>query len=385
MTQPLAILLVLSACVALAEWLGRRRYFSHVGSALLVIVITAVAANLGVIPTAVAPRPIYDVIFGTIAPLGVFWLLLDVDIARIRRAGGPILAAFGLGAIGTVVGVVAGMAVVDGEQSIGPGFRALGGMFVGTYTGGSVNFSAVAIGLGVETTGVLFAGATVVDCVMTTVWMLVTLAVPVAMRRLGGVEGPAKPPAPAVAIGEPGANGGTSREGGEPAVFDVALLIALALGSFELARAVPAAFDGQWMLVHTTFALVAAHVPSVRRLRGNRMLGLTALLYFLALIGALCDLEALRSLGRLGTTLFLFVAVCLLVHGVIVFGGSRLLHLHPDVAAVASQANIGGGTTALALAQSLRRDDLELPAVLVGALGTATGTYLGFWTAQALL
>ena len=54
------------------------------------------------------------------------------------------------------------------------------------------------------------------------------------------------------------------------------------------------------------------------------------------------------------------------------------------MSAVASQANIGGSTSALALAKSLGRSDLMLPAILVGALGNAVGTYLGFLTAAWL-
>jgi len=46
--------------------------------------------------------------------------------------------------------------------------------------------------------------------------------------------------------------------------------------------------------------------------------------------------------------------------------------------AIASQANIGGGTSAIALAESFERKELILPAILVGTLGNALGTYLGF-------
>ena len=52
-----------------------------------------------------------------------------------------------------------------------------------------------------------------------------------------------------------------------------------------------------------------------------------------------------------------------------------------DLIAVASQANVGGGTSALALARSIGRTALVLPAVLIGALGT----FLGFWAAAQLL
>ena len=53
-----------------------------------------------------------------------------------------------------------------------------------------------------------------------------------------------------------------------------------------------------------------------------------------------------------------------------------------DVVAVASQANVGGGTSALALARSLSRADLVVPAILVGSLGNALGNYLGFVAAH---
>jgi uncharacterized membrane protein len=54
------------------------------------------------------------------------------------------------------------------------------------------------------------------------------------------------------------------------------------------------------------------------------------------------------------------------------------------MAAIASQANIGGGTTAMALAKNFGRNELILPAILIGSLGNALGTYLGFMVAGLL-
>ena len=115
----------------------------------------------------------------------------------------------------------------------------------------------------------------------------------------------------------------------------------------------------------------------VRRLHAARPLGLLGVMVFLAVIGAYCDLSALAELADLGPTLFLFAGTLLSVHGLVVFGLGRLVRLDPAVCSVASQANVGGGTTALALARSLGRNDLVLPGLLVGSLGTALGTYLG--------
>jgi len=99
---------------------------------------------------------------------------------------------------------------------------------------------------------------------------------------------------------------------------------------------------------------------------------------FLAVIGALCDVEALVRMGDLAPALIGLIGITVTTHALIVFGAARALRMDVETAAVASQANIGGGTTALALARSLGRADLELPAILVGSLGVAVGNYLGF-------
>ena len=181
-TNALWILAVLGFNVALSEWLVRRTVLRHVGSALLVIVLTAIVANVGVIPTYSDTIPVYRGVFDYLAPMSIFFLLLRVHLAGVLKAGRPMLVMFGLGALGTTVGVVAAMKIVGGARAFGDLYDALGGMFVGTYTGGSINFNAVAIEYGVVDNGLLYAGAAAVDNVATTVWMLVTVALP---RLLG--------------------------------------------------------------------------------------------------------------------------------------------------------------------------------------------------------
>jgi uncharacterized membrane protein len=139
------------------------------------------------------------------------------------------------------------------------------------------------------------------------------------------------------------------------------------------------------ILVLTSLALVLAQFPAVQQLRGKHTLGYFLILVFLAVIGTLCDLSALAGVGDLAFTLILFVTVLVLVHGLVIFGVGALFKMDWDMIAVASQANIGGNTTALAAAESLERPDLLIPGVLVGSLGNAIGTYIGFAVASGLL
>ncbi|NIQ93200.1 MAG: DUF819 family protein, partial [Desulfuromonadales bacterium] len=120
------------------------------------------------------------------------------------------------------------------------------------------------------------------------------------------------------------------------------------------------------VLLLTGLALILAQSRLIHRLPGIRVTGWLAVMIFLAAIGTLCDVASVARLGDLGPRLVGFVGVVVAVHGLLVFASARLLRLDPAMAAVASQANIGGGTSALALARSLGRPDLALPAILVG-------------------
>ena len=383
---PLFLLAILSLNVALAELLCRRTFLRHLGTALVVIVVTAVVANLGLIPTYSDEIPVYNGIFTFVAPLAIFWLLLGVRLKDVLGAGRSMLVLFSIGAIGTTLGVVVGMHVVGGEQAFGELYFALGGMFVGTYTGGSVNFNAVALEYEVVKEGALYAGAAAVDSLMTTIWMAVNLLVP---RVLGGIWPGGRAGASAQASAEPELGIEDDTEALHP--MDLGWLIALGGGCVVLSNflsrwfAQNTSFAVPSILILTTIALVLAQFPFVARLKGTRLLGMYAVYLFLAVIGALCDVAALQSIGALGTNLFFFVCVVLAVHGVFVYGAAAIGRVDPVVASVASQANVGGGTTALALARSLGRVDLVLPSILIGALGSAVGTYLGFLTASVLL
>ena len=369
------ILTVLSASVVLAEWLVRKTFLRHLGTALVVIIVVAVWANLGLIPSASQGSVVYDGIFAYLAPLSIFYLLLDVNLASIRRAGAPMLLLFLLGSLATAVGVVVGMQVIDGPAQFGEFYPAICGMFTGTYTGGSVNYNAIAIHYGMMREGALYAGMTAVDNIITAVWMVITLAVPLLFRRVT-VNRRITPEA----VEE------VERSEESVSVMSLGILLAIGFGSLYLAE-VLARLLAEWgyaipaILVLTTIALALAQIPALHRLAGGQVLGLFFVYLFLAVIGAYCELAALGQIGDLAWKLLLMVTITVAVHGLIVFGVARAFRMDMDVAAVASQANIGGSSSALALAKSLDRMDLYLPGILVGALGTGLGTYLGFLVA----
>lgn len=109
--------------VALSEWLRCRTPLRIVGAALIVIVITAVAAALGALPagaTEANPVPGYEGVFTYVIPLSIFWLLLPVSLRGIFESGTPPIALFPIDSVATGAGVPIGMWAGEGSSMIGP-------------------------------------------------------------------------------------------------------------------------------------------------------------------------------------------------------------------------------------------------------------------------
>lgn len=382
--DPLAILAVLMGNILVADWLTRFPVFRQLGTSLTVIILTAVTANLGLVPTSTNAPPLYDGIFTYLAPISIFYLLLAVDLRSLKRAGSPMVLCFFIGAAGTMLGVLAGMWAVAGPEGFGELYYALGGMFAGTYTGGSSNLNAIALHYGVNKAGNLYAAAIATDNIVTALWMGVTLLLPQLLnryfpRQLNYDWTPAEKER-----FDAEANAQISDiETVSPT--DLALLIGLGvLGLFvagQIAVWIPAIPK---ILSLTTLALGLAQWSPIQKLRGVRVVGIFCIYLFLAVIGAYCDIAALLKDTHLALMMLLFVSVLVAVHTVVQFGVGALLRQDWAIISVASQANLGGSASCLALTKSLNRPDLHLPGILAGALGNAVGTYCGLLVAEYL-
>ena len=319
-TDPLILLGILALLVVISEWLVAHTSLRHLGTALLVIVLAALVANLGIIPAASSAPPLYDGIFAFLAPVAIFFLLLEVNLRDLKRAGLPMVFTFCLGALGTVVGVLVASLVVGTEGAFGDLYYAINGMFTGTFIGGSLNFNAIALNYDVTKSGEIYAGAVVVDNIYTMVWMLVTLALPrifMAAKQLVGndaVVGLLHPP---------------HADEDTVSPWDLAVLMALGCAALAFAN-----FSTNWLLVQginlpmiiilSTVALVLAQFPAIGALRGSRTIGLFGVYLFLAVIGAYAEFSALANIGDLAYSLVLFVGIILTIHGVVIFGVGRL-------------------------------------------------------------
>ncbi len=380
--EPVYLLAVLFLLIVASEWLAKKRVFSHIGSVLIVIIAAAVIANIGLIPSSQNAPPLYDVIFQYAAPLGIFFLLLEVRLKDLRFAGAPMLMMFLIGSAATATGAIVGYKLVS-PQDVIPSANAVAGMYTGTYIGGSANLNAIALAYGVNKDGVLYAAINAVDNIFTTIWLILTLALPRIMQKYFPRER-SIPPQLAGLTDEEIRDKLASNEA-SVGLTDIALLLMLGLGSMFVSSVVTGILP--WLpsiIVLTTVALTLAQLPFVHRLSGGRILGYLLIMLFLAVIGAYCDFRALAGAGNIAGTLLVWVAIIILVHGSMIFLLGGLLKQDWDIVSIASNANVGGSTSAPVCAASLGRPDLQLPGLLAGTVGNAIGTYAGILVAEFL-
>ena len=372
-TSSPGILLVMSFIIVGSIWLERYRWATFIGSGFLVLLLSALAVNTGVMPPVNDGAAIYTFIFHDIAPLSIFYVLLSVRLVTLKRAGKSMLLLFLIGSLATIAGVLVAMQLPGAGTLMGESPHALAGMFAATYIGGGLNFNAVALYYGISEQGTLFVAATVADNILSAVWVMATLVLPRWLNNklpMGKEELLHHDPQAEADIHS---DKGYSVRLNQIFILLLAGLASMALADFlnSLLPAVPAII---WL---TTLALLLAQIPSVHKMDVHTLLGLAGIYVLLSAIGASCDVVALWQNKEVAVFLLMFVVCIVIVHAVILFTAGYVLRKDWDYTAIASQANVGGTVTAMALAKSLGRNDLVLPAVLMGSLGNALGTYAG--------
>lgn len=380
-TQPTAIFALLAGAVALAIVLEERtKVFRALGSALVGILLGMLLSNTGIIP---GSSPVYDFLGGPAVSAGIILILLTVDIRSVAQAGPRMLGAFVLGGIGSAIGAsIAALLLAD---AIGPETWKLAGQYTATYTGGGVNFAAV--GAALETSGELFAAGIAADVTMTAIWMATCLAVPVLFASIDRRE-----VATSTGSAEDGAEDAEKRPAslhemlyssvGAIGLFDLAMLALIVLGTLWISDALGAVLAPiPSVLFLTTISLILAQLPAVRALKGAGVIGNYLVLIFLASNGAM---SVLANIVVIGPPIVYFALATVMVHGVVIFGVGRLVGLDLKTLAVASQANVGGPASAMALAAARGYSDRLLPGVAVGLVGYAAGNYLGLLVAAIM-
>lgn len=371
-TNTIAIFFILAFSVIASLWLeDKYASFKKLGAGGIAILIGIFLSNSGLLP---GDSVAYDFLMSHGVSASIILILLSVDIRSIRGAGPVMLKAFILGALGSALGSIVMALLLN--STIGEETWKLAGQFTGTYVGGGMNFAA--LGRAFDTSSDLFSAAIAADVILTAIWLLVCLAAPIIMNR--NKEQP---------LGPITTEGSTytleqslTRSDGSMNVTEVSVLITIIFGTIWLSAVLASQFsflpEILWL---TTFALLAAQIPYVKKISGGAMLGNYLLLLFLVSNGAK---SVVANIVAVGPGVFYFATGTIVVHGIFLFGVGWLMKIDAGTLAVASQANVGGSSSALALASARGYSNLILPGIAVGLLGYAVGNYLGLGVASLM-
>ncbi|KAG2427968.1 hypothetical protein HXX76_011955 [Chlamydomonas incerta] len=400
---------LLLSCAAVAQIAEKRTAWGSALSAPLVSMLAAVALAMGgVIPVDCAA---YTVVWGYVMPMAAACFLLETDVGRLIRDGGPLLMSFLLGAVGMVAGAAVGALALRGPLEAAGGGK-VAACLCASYVGGSVNFAAVAAALHLPPAAL--PGAMAADNLMMAAFLAALMAVPVnkgvsaavaaaAAAAAGGAgQGPAV--AGAAAAGAAGAGAGAGVEAGAGAGAPAApaaltaegLALILAAGSVTVAvsqaAAAAAGIAPFLLLVMAVVATALAEAARWARRRlggpdepvftGAGQVGTALIGVFFAVIGAAAgSLSCLAGAGVLAALLTIMVSVHWVVMVVV---GRGLLRLPLEALLLGSNANIGGSATAAAMAAAKGWHHLVQPALVTGSLGYAAGTLAGMAVARLL-
>jgi uncharacterized membrane protein len=378
--QPIQLAAVFLGLTLLSVWLDARYSWARkISPVVLILFFAGLVSNVGLITDR---SPFYDGLAGFTVPFAVCLILFTVNLSDLRKTGGPLLAAFAIACVGTMIGVITAGVLVDSQLArvLGDETWKLAGPFTGTYTGGSLNFFALWDGLEIGNPD-LFAAANAVDNLtlfpLFAIWVLIPgwLGRYFPVGRRWGTPG---------ALEEVDPHTEASRE------LRVLYLVALSF----LALAIMVASDfikARWIagfmpsfptiLIVTTLALILAQFRFVGRLQGATELGNLSFYLFFCAVGAMINVKMAVVLSPI---LFIYVMIMVIVHLVTVYGIGRLLRLDIRVLTIASAAAKTGPPSVVALANVHGWKTLVLPGVAMGLLGYAVGNYLGFAAAYVM-
>lgn len=373
-----ALLVVIFGMVAAGFWLQRFKAFKTLGPALTVILTGILLSNLRVVPVSAG---IYGTVSGTCVPLSICICLLSMDLKEMRK-----LSKQPLIALASAVASVCLMAFVFGlvfGGKIDEGWK-VAGMFVGTYTGGSSNLTAIAVGL--DAARETMAAANAADYVVGIPSLIFMFAAPAVMRRSKAFNRLW----PYHYTDEELLGSGDHEElmaSKEWSIRDIAWMLAIGFAVVQAATLLSGMLFSEGfrsagrVLIITTISIIIAQLPPVKKLRGNLDLGLYIALLFLTTIGFAVDLKEFFG-STLYITLFCFCVIfcCTLLHLCI----TRLFKIKYEYVLLSIVGAIADGPTAALIASSAQWKTLINVGLLMGVLGGACGNYAGIMVAYLI-
>lgn len=383
-----ALLSILFLSSFLAIYLEQTyKWAAKLTGAIITLGIAVLLTNFRVIPTS---APVFDdIVWGYAVPLAIPLLLLDANVMKIWRETGKLLLVFLIGAAGTFVGALVGTVLLADLVEGLPGVAA---MMTGSYIGGGVNFTAIADAFHVS--GGLISATTVADNLNMAVYLMILLGIASSSffkkhythPHMDRVENPG--------VDKKGETLAASYwERHDISLKDIAAAMAYTAVVVTVSKLIAAFFagvipdnNGLLKMLNTFFGSQYVWITNVsmvfaslfedkaKEMHGAKEVGTWLIYLFYFVIGVPASIIMIIQNAPL---LFVFCFILVVFNMLFCFGFGKFLRIDLEDIILASNANIGGPTTAAGMAISLGWTRLVGPCMLVGTFGYVIGTWLG--------
>ena len=372
-----AIILIIATFAIFLE--NRYTIVAKISGAIMALIIALLLSNFNVIPL---ESKVYDDVWGYVVPIAIPLLLFQCDIKKIWKESGRLAIIFLLSSVGTMLGAVVGFYLL---REYIPTLNNIAGTMTASYIGGGVNFVAVQTALNLDKQ--LASALIVSDNLLMVLYFFVLIIIPTIpffnkyfkREYRNDIK-----------------NTDDKKEVKRPITLeDVAfnftisvLIVAVSFGISDLILAEDRGYVINFLankyILLTSITVILATVFSnfFKKLIGSQEIGTFLIYIFFAVIGIPASIKSIVVNSPL---LLVFCAIMVIINMVITFAFAKLFNFSLEEAILVSNANIGGPTTATAMAISKGWTKYVAPVMLVGTLGYVIGTYLGLILASSLI
>ncbi|CAA0409352.1 unnamed protein product [Arabidopsis thaliana] len=354
----------LFATGALGLWSEKTKVGAAMSGALVSTLVGLAASNLGIISS---QAPAFAVVLNFLLPLAVPLLLFRADLRRVVQSTGKLLLAFLIGSVATTVGTALAYYLVP-MKSLGPDSWKIAAALMGRHIGGAVNYVAISNALGV-TPSVLAAGLAA-DNVICAVYFTTLFAL--------GSKIPAEAVPPPTTIVDAETNEASETKNKIPVLL-IATGIAVSLAICKAGALLTKYFGisgGSLPAITAVVVILATVFPSQfgRLAPSGEAMALILMQVFFTVVGASGNIW---SVINTAPSIFLFALVQIGTHLAVILGIGKLLNIELRLLLLASNANVGGPTTAAGMATAKGWNSLIVPGILAGIFGIAIATFIG--------
>ncbi|EGT5270727.1 DUF819 family protein [Clostridioides difficile] len=375
-SNPGSILAVMTSMIALGFYLQRYKAIKSLGPALTIIIMGIILSNLKVVPVS---TELYGTISTYAIPVSMTIMLMSVDLKEMTKLSREALIAIFVAVL--TVSIMAFLFGLVFAEKISEGWK-VAGMFVGTYTGGSANLTAIGTGLNVSRQ--TLAAANAADYVIGVPTLIFMFALPAILKNSKKFK--KLWPYHVEESELEDCQNEEFMESKEWSIKDIAWMLAIGFVVTEVSTILAGYFNSSFssaarILLVTTISIIIAQLKPVKKLKGNLDLGLFVALFFLCTIGFSVDIKEF-----LGSTFTITLYCFSIIFASFVFhlGITRLLKIKYQYVILSIVGAIADGPTSALVAASAKWNSLVSVAVVMGVIGGVLGNYAGISVAYAI-